>query len=154
MSLRLLCCCGLRYLKPPLKALAQHQRELRMSLSVNQTIVNAEGVEHYKRLRDFLKPLGIRNNVVMAYDLSATYNLKDEMEVAPSQFGQFTTFGEFTEAHLQTLFDEIEKDLANYPLLDRLAKRYYLLGIRNRLPADKGTPKPKCVALNSHLRNA
>ncbi len=94
-----------------------------MSLSVNQTIVNAEGVEHYKRLRDFLKPLGIRNNVAMAYDLSATYNLKDEMEVAPSQIGQFTTFGEFTEVHLQTLFDEIEKDLANYPLVDRLAKR-------------------------------
>jgi hypothetical protein len=80
-----------------------------MSLSVNQTIVNAEGVEHYKRLRDFLKPLGIRNNVAMAYDLSAAYNLKDEMEVAPSQFGQFTAFGEFTEAHVQTLFDEIEK---------------------------------------------
>ena len=74
------------------------------------------------------------------------------MEVAPSQIGQFTTFGEFTESHLQTLFDEIEKDLANYPLLDRLAKRYYLLGIRYRLLADKGTPNPKCVALNSHLR--
>lgn len=135
-----------------LKALAQRQSELRLSLSVNQTIVDAEGVEHYKRLRDFLKPLEIQNNVVMAYDLSATYSLKDEMDVAPTQIGQFTTFGEFTEAHLQTLFDEIEKDLVNYPLLDRLAKRYYLLGIRNRLLEGKGAPNPKCVALNSHLR--
>jgi hypothetical protein len=66
----------------------QRQSELRISLSVNQTIVDAEGVEHYKRLRDFLKPLGIRNNVVMAYGLSAIYNLQDEMEVAPSQIGQ------------------------------------------------------------------
>ena len=88
----------------------------------------------------------------MAYDLSATYNLEEELEVAPSQIGQFTTFGEFTEEHLQTLFDEIEKDLTNYPLLDRLAKRYYLQGIRNRLLDGEGVPNPKCVALNSHLR--
>ena len=92
------------------------------------------------------------NLVVMAYDLSATYNLKEELEVAPAQIGQFTTFGEFTEEHLQTLFDEIEKDLTNCPLLDRLAKRYYLQGIRNRLFGGEGTPNPKCVALNSHLR--
>ena len=135
-----------------LNALAPRQKELRMSLSVNQTIVDAEGVEHYKRLREFLEPLGVRNNVVMAYDLSATYNLEEELEVAPSQIGQFTTFGEFTEEHLQTLFDEIEKDLTNYPLLDRLAKRYYLQGIRNRLLDGEGVPNPKCVALNSHLR--
>lgn len=135
-----------------LNALAQPQSELRLSLSVNQTIVDAEGVEHYKRLRDFLKPLGVQNNVVMGYDFSATYNRKDEMDVAPSQIGQFATIGEFTEAHLQTLFDEIEKDLANYPLLDRLAKQYYLHGIRNRLLEGKGAPNPKCVALNSHLR--
>ena len=88
MSLWLECCCGPRCLKPPLKAVAQRQSDLRVSLSVNQTIVDAEGVEHYKRLRDFLKPLGIWNNVVMAYGLSAIYNLEDEMEVAPSQIGQ------------------------------------------------------------------
>lgn len=54
-----------------LKAFAQRQNELRLSQSVNQTIVDAEGSQHYKRLRDFLKPLGIQNNVVIAYDLSA-----------------------------------------------------------------------------------
>ena len=135
-----------------LKVFAQRQNELCPSLSVNQTIVDAEGVEHYKRLRDFLKPLGIQNNVVMAYDLSATYNLKDEMDAAPRQVGQFTTFGEFTEAHLQFLFGEIEKDFANYPLLDGLAKRYYLLGIRNRLLHGEGAPNPKCATLNSHIR--
>lgn len=80
----------------------------------------------------------------MAYDLSATYNLAEELEVAPSQIGQFT------EEHLQTLFDEIAKDLANCPLHHRLAKRYYLRGIRNRLL--EGVPNPKCVVLNSHLR--
>lgn len=135
-----------------LESLAPRQKELRMSLAVNQTIVDAEGVEHYKRLRDYLKPLGIRNNVVMAYDISATYNLEEEVEVAPTQIGEFTTFGEFSDEHLNSLFDEIEKDLGSYRLMDRIAKRYYLLGIRNRLLGDKGIPNPKCVALNAHLR--
>ena len=76
-----------------LETLAPRQKELRMRLAVNQTIVDAEGVEHYKRLRDFLKPLGIRNNVVMAYDASATYDVKDEVEVAPTEIGEFATFG-------------------------------------------------------------
>lgn len=74
------------------------------------------------------------------------------MDAAPSQVGQFTTFGEFTEAHLQTLFDEIEKAPGNYPLLDRLAKRYYLFGIRNRSLHGEGAPNTKCAALNSHIR--
>lgn len=116
-----------------LNAFAQRQNELRLSQSVNQMIVDAEGGERYKRLRDFLKPLGIQNNVVMAYDLGAAYNLKNELDASARQVGQFTTFGAFTEAHFQTLFDEIEKDSGNYPLLVRLANRYYLRGIRNRL---------------------
>ena len=62
---------GWDFIVETLKAFAQRQNELRLSLSVNQTIVDAEGVEHYKRLRGFLKPLGIQNNVVIAYDLSA-----------------------------------------------------------------------------------
>ncbi len=43
-----------------------------MRLSVNQTIVDAEGVEHDKRLRDFRKSLGIHNHVVIAYGRQAT----------------------------------------------------------------------------------
>ena len=123
-----------------------------MYLSANQMKVHQEGIEHYRRLREFLEPLGVRNNIVTAYDLSATYNLEEELEVAPSQIGQFTTFGEFTEEHLKTLFDEIEKNLSNCPLLDCLVKRYYLQGIRNRLLEGESVPNPRCVALNAHLR--
>jgi MoaA/NifB/PqqE/SkfB family radical SAM enzyme len=135
-----------------LQALAPRRKELRLRLGVNQTIVDAEGVDHYRRLRDFLKPLGIHNNVVMAYDASATYNLKREVEIAPSEIGAFTTFGEFTEAHIRSLAEEIERDLGDFPILERLAKRYYLQGITNRLLGRGGIPNPKCVALNAHLR--
>lgn len=135
-----------------LKALAPRRKELRLRLGVNQTIVDAEGVEHYVRLREFLKPLGIHNNVVMAYDVSATYSVERDRELAPKAAGQFTTFGEFTDDHIRTLVAEIERDLGSFPFLERLAKRYYLRGITNRLLGNVGSPNPKCVALNAHLR--
>ena len=135
-----------------LSALARRRKELKLRLGVNQTIVDAEGVEHYKRLREFLKPMGIHNNVVMAYDVSATYSVERDKELAPKEMGQFTTFGEFTSEHIQTLVDEIERDLHTFPFMERIAKRYYLRGIANRLLGGVGSPNPKCVALNAHLR--
>jgi MoaA/NifB/PqqE/SkfB family radical SAM enzyme len=90
--------------------------------------------------------------MVMAYDVSATYSLERNKEFAPSQIGQFTTFGEFTEEHLNELFAEVEKDIEHLPLAERTAKRYYLRGIRNRLLNEGGNPNPKCVALSAHMR--
>jgi MoaA/NifB/PqqE/SkfB family radical SAM enzyme len=135
-----------------LKALAPRRKELGLRLGVNQTIVDAEGVEHYTRLREFLKPMGVHNNVVMAYDVSATYSVERDRDLAPKEMGQFTTFGEFTSQHIQTLVEEIERDLADFPFLERIAKRYYLKGITNRLLGNHAAPNPKCVALNAHLR--
>lgn len=133
-------------------ALAPRRRELNLSIAVNQTIVDADGVDHYSRLHEELRPYGVQNHIVMAYDVSATYNLEREVDVAPTEIGEFTTFGEFTAADLERLLDRVEADVAEYPFWERLAKRYYLRGIRNRLLGGDGTPNPKCVALNSHLR--
>ena len=135
-----------------LSELAPRQKELNMTISVNQTIVDADGVEHYKLLRDRLKPLGVNVHIVMAYDASATYSLDDSVEVAPGEIGSFSTFGEFTDRHVDELTREFEKDLPNFPIAERFAKQYYLRGIRNRLLGQGGAPNPKCVALNSHLR--
>ena len=140
------------YVIRTLEALAPRREELRLELSVNQTIVDREGAEHYSQLRDRLRPLGVRNNLVMAYDASATYSVEKEVDVAPTEIGQFFTFGEFTQEQLAELFDEVEADLESYPWRDRLAKQYYLDGIRNRLLEDRPEPNPKCVALASHLR--
>lgn len=134
------------------KALCERRAELNMRMAVNQTIVDQEGVEHYRLLRDALQPYGIRNHVVMAYDVSATYNLEREIDVAPTQMGEFTTFGEFSRDQIRELLDEVDKDIELLPWSHRLAKRYYNRGIRNRLLEDSPAPNPKCVALGSHLR--
>lgn len=135
-----------------IKELAPRRKELRMQLFVNQTIVDAEGVSEYRKLRDVLKPLGVRNNVVMAYDSSATYNMEKEVDIAPTEIGQFTTFGEISRDDVRELVCEVERDLRDAPMLERLSKRYYLRGIANRLLNQVGSPNPPCVALNSHLR--
>lgn len=135
-----------------LQALAPRRKELRLSLAVNQTIVDAEGTADYRRLNAFLKPLGIRHHVVLAYDLSATYSLKEELDAAPKSMGDFATFGDFQKSDMAALWDEVERDVARWPWPERLAKRYYIRGIRNRVLHGRGAPNPPCVALNTHLR--
>jgi MoaA/NifB/PqqE/SkfB family radical SAM enzyme len=138
-----------------LEALAEHKQDWRLDLAVNQTIVDREGVEQYRQLREFLKPLGIRHQAVMAYDMSATYNLEREIDLAPKQIGNFSTFGTFAEDDLKALFSEIERDLQNLPRWASEVKRYYLEGIRQRLlPSESqgGWSNPACVALQAHLR--
>jgi molybdenum cofactor biosynthesis enzyme MoaA len=135
-------------------ALAPRQQELNLELSVNQTIVDADGADQYRKLRELLKPMGVRVNVVMAYDASATYSLKFADGVVPSQIGEFTTFGSLDRARIEELAADIETDLEEFPFADRVAKRYYWKGIRSRLIDKEAVPQPNppCVALNSHLR--
>jgi MoaA/NifB/PqqE/SkfB family radical SAM enzyme len=135
------------------KALAPRQEEWNLQIGVNQTIVDAEGFDEYRKLREWLRPLNVRLNAVLAYDASSTYTEGRAEAVAESQIGRFTTLGSFGEGQISALADEIEGDLAAFPWADRMAKRYYWRGVRERLQADGGKPlNPPCVALNSHMR--
>jgi MoaA/NifB/PqqE/SkfB family radical SAM enzyme len=134
------------------EALAPRRKELRLNLAVNQTVVDAVGAAQYRELHALLAPLGIKNQVVVAYRASATYSVAAESNLAPTYPGQFEPFDDLSPAVLQTLFEAIESDLESYPLAERAAKRYYLEGIRNRLLAQEGSPNPPCVALRAHLR--
>ena len=43
-------------------------------------------------------------------------------------------------------------DVRELPWTHRIAKRYYLEGIRRRLLRHEALPNPRCVALRDHLR--
>jgi Fe-coproporphyrin III synthase len=135
-----------------IRALGPRQSELGIRLAVNQTVVDAESARHYTALRDLLRPFGVRNQVVVAYEASATYSLTRETTIEPRAPGSFTTFGQLERPELEALFDELERDLDHYPAPERAAKRYYLAGIRGRLLDGAPSPNPRCVALNAHLR--
>ncbi len=150
-----------RKVNETLRALAPHQKSLNMRIGVNQTIVNRKGMKGYRELHAHLKPLGVRHQVVMAYDQSATYSLTKNVNVAPKFVGEFYTHGDFSTEELDAFLSEVEADTAGLPPLERLSKRYYLKGVRERLvgSGDSSTDKlsdslinPPCVALSSHLR--
>jgi MoaA/NifB/PqqE/SkfB family radical SAM enzyme len=135
-----------------IQQLAANREEWNLRVAVNQTVVSPEGMTHYRMLRDIMSEYGVNVHLVMAYSQSATYSTESEVNVAPKEVGRFDTFGDFSDELLAELFDEFEEDLKTFDFKERLAKRYYLEGIRNRLLHDVGSPNPPCVALSSHLR--
>jgi MoaA/NifB/PqqE/SkfB family radical SAM enzyme len=135
-----------------IETLAPRQKQLRLHLGVNQTIVSEDSLKEYGRLKIFLKPLGLQNSVVFAYNESATYHIDDQTTIRQVAGGQFKPFGRFDAGRLGSFFANVHNDLTEYPSAVRLAKRYYLKGIKNRLLHQIGFPNPNCVALSSHLR--
>ncbi len=135
-----------------LRALASRRGEWNLHLSVNQTILDAEGAGQFRALRAFLAPLGIRPQAVLGYALSATYSTEAELEVAPRAAGEFTPFGRFQPHELRELLDLLEADARDLPAPERLAKQSYYRGLRARLLEGRPEPRPPCVALRSHLR--
>ena len=135
-----------------LRELAPRRREWRIDLSINQTIVDEEGIDQHRRLNRLFGPLGIPVHAVLAYDASATYSCQDEVIEMPGIEGGFTTFGEFSRDQLTELFREVESGLRRQPFLHRRIKRYYWNGVRSRLLSRTARPNPPCVALSSHMR--
>jgi len=138
-----------------LETLAPLRRKLNLDLVVNQTVVESDGIEQYEELHTLLKSLRVRHQVVMAYDVSATYAVERQKDMAPTQIGQFTTIGSFSKETLGVFFQRIRKDLRSEPWWARRIKEYYLKGIEQRLNASESSSdilNPRCVALRSHLR--
>jgi hypothetical protein len=134
------------------QALAPRQRELHLRLAVNQTIVDQAGLAEHRKLRALLEPMGVPVNGVVAYAASATYSVQCETEAAPATPGEFTTFGDLPPEFAGELLAELESGLAGRGWAERLAKGYYLDGLRRRLLHGEANPNPGCVALNAHLR--
>ncbi|MBE7503247.1 MAG: radical SAM protein [Verrucomicrobiales bacterium] len=135
-----------------IRALAPRQRELRLRLGVNQTIVDREGLGEHRELRRLLEPLGVPVHGVLAYATSATYSLEREADAAPTAAGEFQTFGQLAPDAIAELITELESGLAGCRWTERVAKSYYLTGLRSRLLRQEASPNPRCVALSSHLR--
>ncbi|MEM9585823.1 MAG: radical SAM protein [Planctomycetota bacterium] len=133
-------------------AIAPNRQDWNVSLAVNQTVVDAEGAEHYRRLHDRWKKQSIAHHLVIAYDSSATYSIDRDVDLAPKTMGEFLTFGDTDRTEMASLLDQAIEDTRHLPFAERWAKRYYLRGIRSRIVDGRGDPNPACVALSAHLR--
>ncbi|MDA0933142.1 MAG: radical SAM protein [Planctomycetota bacterium] len=135
-----------------IQALTPRQRELGLRIAVNQTLLGPGALDAYRRLRSVLAPLGLAHQAVLAYEASATYSVEDDVDVAPRDAAAYPTLGVFEDAEIRALLDELDADAASLPPSARLAKRYYLRGLRRRLLERQASPNPPCVALSAHLR--
>lgn len=135
-----------------LQELAPRREELNLKLAVNQTVVDSEGASQYDALHEMLAEMDIPHHLVIAYDTSATYNLERDLDLAPKQPGQFITFGSIDDTAMDELLSKADRDTDKLPWAERVAKRYYLRGIRNRILHKIAEPNPPCAALTNHLR--
>ncbi len=135
-----------------LATLVPRQKELGIQLVVNQTVANNEGLIEYERLHQRLAPLAVEHHLIIAYAESATYSLQRDRAIEFSNSQGFDSFADFEPAALQRVVELAEQHAARLPLHRRVARNYYLRGVRNRLLGDKRTPNPKCQALHTHLR--
>jgi len=136
-----------------LSALAPRQRELKLQLAVNQTIVDREGIDQHRALVERLRPLGLRPNAVLAYEESATYSTERGIDAtAGNTGGTYRAFGRFEARDLERLLDALEGTASELRWPERIAKRYYYRGLRARLLHGTAEPNPSCVTLHNHLR--
>ena len=134
------------------RALAAMRESHNLRVAVNQTVVDAEGARHYRPLRRELAKLDVRTHLVVAYKESATYSLERDLERDVDGENTYETYGSFSRAEIELLLEEAEEDLVELERPERIAKSYYLSGLRRRLLGKSGPAGPPCVALRAHLR--
>jgi MoaA/NifB/PqqE/SkfB family radical SAM enzyme len=127
-----------------------------LHVSVNHTVISPQSLRDHDELCRTFKGLDVDVHWVLAYEDSAMYGLRRRGTRADD-----LVLGRGYPLHPGLDLDQcltfVEKELDRVgefsePAL-RIGKRYYLRGLRERLAGVKHPrPRPKCVALRSHLR--
>lgn len=134
-----------------LNQLAPLRKRLQLSLTVNQTVADNQGLEEYERLHEYLQPLEIEHHVIVAYAESATYSLERDRKIE-NDANFYPTFAELDRTQLEDMLRLAEQHARHLPLHRRLPRLYYLRGLKRRLPGGATRRPPVCQALHTHLR--
>lgn len=135
-----------------IREVARNRRAWNVDLAVNQTIVDQRGIDDYQELHALLSGLSVPHHVVVAYAESAMYSVEPGRDLSPVDAGTFRTATPIDPESLRTFLALVRRDTAELPFANRIAKRYYLDGIANRLLKGEGAPNPRCAALGGHMR--
>jgi MoaA/NifB/PqqE/SkfB family radical SAM enzyme len=127
-----------------------------VSVSINHTVISRQSLEDHVQIVERFAPLRVDVQAVLAYSDSAMYGLKRQRSKAADLIPEI---GYPLHPALQDAdcIGFVERLLARLndvrdPLV-RFGKRYYLRGLLARLRGEtRPRPKPRCVALRSHLR--
>jgi MoaA/NifB/PqqE/SkfB family radical SAM enzyme len=138
------------------RRLTEVRRERGIDVAVNHTVISAQSIADHAELRARFASMDVDVQSVLAYADSAMYGLKlrgkkAEHMIVPRGYPlhpklQGADVVGFVEGELSRV-----SELRSAPT--RFGKRYYLRGLLSRLREDAApSPKPRCVALRSHIR--
>lgn len=127
-----------------------------VQVSINHTMISNQSIADHDELRRNFEHLGVDVQWVLAYEDSAMYGEsrrgKRADDLIPHQ-GYPLNPGIDRELALTFIERELAGARTRHHGVLRLGKQYYLTGLRDRLRnAPDPHPRPKCVALRSHLR--
>jgi len=125
-------------------------------VSINHTIISRESLADHAELRELMQCEGVDTQWVLAYSESSMY-VRERRGRRATDLVLLTGYPLHQDldpaASLEFARGELERiDAIVDPML-RAGKRYYLAGLIARLEQQSSpSPKPKCVALRSHIR--
>jgi MoaA/NifB/PqqE/SkfB family radical SAM enzyme len=127
-----------------------------IAVSINHTVISAQSLADHPELVRRFDPLGVDVHAVLAYSDSAMYGAKrfgkKAVDLIPT-----TGYPLHPKLEGADVIGFVRRQLRHLarrrdPLL-RAGKRYYLRGLLARLQNQADPrPRPKCVALRSHIR--
>ena len=127
-----------------------------IQVSVNHTVISRTSLRSHVELRARFAPQRVDVQSVLAYEDSSMYGLKRQGKKSTDLIVA-AGYPLHPDLDLAESIDFAERQLAEVDLIRdrwvRRGKRYYLRGLLARLKnAQDARPRPKCVALRSHLR--
>jgi MoaA/NifB/PqqE/SkfB family radical SAM enzyme len=138
------------------RRLAELRAKHGLRVSVNHTVISSRSLADNVGLRHALEPLGVDVHAVLAYADSAMYGAelrgrRASHLIVPEGYPLHPALAD------AGVVGFVERELARVRELDdgliRIGKRYYLRGLLARLRHEANPrPKPRCVALRSHIR--
>jgi MoaA/NifB/PqqE/SkfB family radical SAM enzyme len=139
-----------------IQRLVQLRERRGVSVSVNHTVISAESLDDHARIEERMRSLGVDVHSVLAYAESSMYAIKlrgkkAEHLIVPQGY---PLHPDLQGADVLAFVDrELASTASMRDPATRIGKRYYLEGLRARLAGETDPqPKPRCVALRSHIR--
>lgn len=132
------------------------ERHRGLEVSANHTIISRAALRDHIELAALLRERGVDTQWVLAYAESSMYGLSHRGRRAPSLIPEHG-YPLHPELDLAESLAFARSELQHLERIQnpslRLAKRYYLQGLVARLSGEQhALPRPKCVALRSHVR--
>jgi len=123
-------------------------------LGVAQTVVSPQCLADYEKLQQICRQKNVHLFSALAHPVPELYQANqsdNQMKVAENLGAEMPS--DFSREQIATMLKKFDDEASEVnDFLEKVVKKYYLKGLRNRLLTKKKIPNPCCVELRSHLR--